>query len=66
MESSMEVPQKVKNRTTTQFSNFTTEYLSKGNKNNSKSCENNSCPLTDEWIKRCGMQTYINTHTCTE
>jgi len=55
MESSMEVPQKVKNRTTTQFSNFTTEYLSKGNKNNSKSCENNSCPLTDEWIKRCGM-----------
>ena len=37
MENSMEVPQKLKNRTTIPSSNFTLEYLSKENKNtNSK------------------------------
>ena len=68
LENSMEVPQKVKNRTALQLSNCTTRYLSKGCKNTQwgtctpifiaalstidKLCKVPKCPSTDEWIKK--------------
>ena len=74
LENSMEIPQKIKNRTTLQFSNGATRYLPKGYKNTdskgymhtfiaalptiSKLWKEAICPPTDEWIK---MMWYIYT-----
>ena len=59
LEKSMEVPQKVQNRTILQPSSCTTRYLPKGYKNTDLKGYNDygkspnvQCPMTDEWIKK--------------
>ena len=63
LENSVEVPQKIKNKTTLRPSNDTTRYLFERYKNAdlkghmnpkvySSTIHEPTCPLTDEWIKK--------------
>ena len=74
----MEIPQRIKNRTTIQFSNATSSYLSKENKNTNsqdictifvaalftiaKIWKQAKCPLTGEWIMNLWYM-YMFVHT---
>ena len=74
VENSMEIPQRIKNRTTIQFSNATSSYLSKENKNTNsqdictifvaalftiaKIWKQAKCPLTESVI-----HVYVHAHT---
>ena len=77
MENSMEVPQKIKNRTTKCFSNSTPGFLSKENKNSktiyaplfiaalftiAKIWKHLKCPLIGEGIKRCIIYGILFSH----